>query len=81
VLGLISAVLLAGYTLVYAAVADGGRFAATPWEAFRSDAYQGASGGAAGVGSGAHHPTTWDVIIGAPGHRGALGNWVTGWFK
>jgi hypothetical protein len=63
VLGLISAVLFAGYTLVYAAVADGGRFATTPWEALRRDAYAGAGNGAASQGGAGNHPSTIDSII------------------
>lgn len=47
-LALASALLFAGYTLVYAAVANGGKFAATPWEALRADAYTGGPPGAAG---------------------------------
>lgn len=42
-IALLSAVLFAGYTLVYAAVANGGRFATTPWEALRANAYDGGS--------------------------------------
>lgn len=34
--------LFAGYTLVYAAVANGGKLAKRPWDALREDAYAGA---------------------------------------
>lgn len=59
-LGLISFFLFGGYTLVYAAVANGGKFAAAPWEALRRDAYDDAA--AAGAGS-QQHPSTWDQIL------------------
>lgn len=75
-LGLVSFFLFAGYTLVYAAVADGGRFAATPWESLRKDAYTGET--PAGAAASSQHESTWDALIGSPGHRGALGNWITG---
>lgn len=42
-LGLISAFAFAGYTLVYAAVANGGKLASRPWDALREDAYTGGS--------------------------------------
>lgn len=41
-LQLITAALFVGYTLVYAAVANGGKFAESPWRALREDAYTGA---------------------------------------
>lgn len=47
-IGLASALLFVGYTLVYAAVANSGKFAAAPWEALRTDAYTGGKPGAAG---------------------------------
>lgn len=50
-LGLVSAFVLLGYTLVYAAVANGGRFAATPWEGFRSSAYDQQGSGSSSSGS------------------------------
>ena len=39
-LALVSTLAFVGYTLVYAAVANGGALAAKPWEALRTDAYQ-----------------------------------------
>ena len=51
---LIGFVLLAGYTLVYAAVADGGKLYARPWDAFRVDAYQVDAAGST-TGAGSHH--------------------------
>jgi hypothetical protein len=42
-LALVAAVIGLGYTLVYAAVANGGRFAEQPWRAFVEDAYSGDS--------------------------------------
>lgn len=62
-LALISAGLFAGWTLVYAAVADGGRFATTPWEALRRDAYAGADGSSGASGAPAHHSSTFDRIV------------------
>lgn len=40
---LVAAVIGVGYTLVYAAVANGGRLAEEPWRAFVEDAYSGES--------------------------------------
>jgi hypothetical protein len=74
VLGLIAAVLFGGYLLVYAAVANGGKFASTPWEALRTDAY---TGGTATSGSAPHH-SALDTWIGKPGHRGIIGDWIAG---
>jgi hypothetical protein len=39
VTALVAAIILAGYTLLYAAVANGGKLAAQPWQAFRINAY------------------------------------------
>ena len=50
-LSLVTAVLFAGYTLVYAAVANGGTLAEHPWEALRRDAYADAGGGNASSSS------------------------------
>lgn len=40
---LVTAVIGTGYTLAYAAVANGGRLAEQPWRAFVEDAYTGTS--------------------------------------
>jgi len=50
VVALTIAVMGVGYTLVYAAVANGGRFAEQPWRAFFEDAYGGASPAASYAG-------------------------------
>lgn len=59
-LGLVSVFLFAGYTLVYAAVANGGELAATPWEALRRDASASATDATNG---GAKHESTFDKIL------------------
>lgn len=41
ILALVAGFLFAGYVLVYAAVANGGKLAAAPWDALRVDAYTG----------------------------------------
>lgn len=77
ILTLVVGFLFTGYLLVYAAVANGGKLAATPWEALRSSAYDDVAG-AGGASSGSKHSTsTWDTLIGSPGQRGVLGNWLT----
>lgn len=50
-LGLVAAFAFLGYTLVYAAVANGGKLAARPWDALREDAYTGSSPTTAGASS------------------------------
>lgn len=47
-LALVAWTLFGGYLLAYAAVANGGKFAATPWEALRASAYEGAPASAGG---------------------------------
>jgi hypothetical protein len=44
VIALVTAVLFVGYTLLYAAVANGGKLAMRPWDALRVDAYSGDTG-------------------------------------
>lgn len=60
-LGLVATFLFAGYTLIYAAVAAGGKFAATPWEALRQDAYTGPAGPATSAGGA--HQSTFDRLL------------------
>lgn len=45
------ALLLGGYTLVYAAVARGGMFALEPWLGLLEDAYQTAANQSPGAGA------------------------------
>lgn len=47
----------AGYLLVYAAVANGGRFAAAPWAGLMEDAYTGSRGG--GAAAAAMNSVPW----------------------
>ena len=64
-IGLFCAVLFTGYTLVYAAVANRGRFAAEPWRAFTEDAYAvqtPATGGLFGIGKGSILGSVWGWI-------------------
>jgi hypothetical protein len=61
VIGLLTAVLFIGYTLVYAAVANGGKFALNPWQALYKDAY---ADGTSGSSSGSHNKSTIDSIAG-----------------
>ena len=63
---LLDAVLFVGYLLVYAATANGGRFATTPWEALRQDAYAagGSSPSSSSSPAGGGHPSTFDQIVG-----------------
>jgi hypothetical protein len=71
VLGLVSVFLFAGYTLVYAAVANGGKFAAQPWESLRRDAYSGGGGSSSQGAASAppsSHSSTWDTIRGIAGN-------------
>lgn len=51
-LALVATFLFGGYLLIYAAVANGGKFAASPWDALRADAYQGGPAGSGQGGSG-----------------------------
>ena len=59
--GLVAAFALFGYSLVYAAVANGGRFAATPWDGFRSSAYDG-HGSSSSAQSGSHGGIVGTII-------------------
>lgn len=64
-LSMVAALLFIGYTLAYAAIAKGGKFAATPWDALRQDAYTGEHAGNPGVSaSSSGHQSTWDHIVG-----------------
>jgi hypothetical protein len=69
VLAAVSAFLLVGYTLVYAAIANGGALARNPWLALTHDAYaQAAGSGGRVVGT----TSTWDSILG-------WGTKIAGW--
>jgi hypothetical protein len=69
-IALLTSILFIGYTLVYAAVANGGKFALNPWRALYEDAY---AAGSSGSSSGSHKSTI-DSIAGwfgkAPGPIG-----------
>jgi len=52
VLGLGNLLILAGYTLVYAAVANGGAFASNPWNGLIASAYEAPSPGSSTGGGG-----------------------------
>lgn len=64
ILALVVGFLFAGYLLVYAAVANGGKLAATPWRALVEDAYTGQS------------PTSSSSSSGKSGW-GLVGNWIS----
>lgn len=51
---------LIGYTLVYAAVANGGSLARNPWQALTHDAYAVGPDGQPSTST----PSTWDQITG-----------------
>lgn len=59
-LAAVSAFLLLGYTLIYAAIANGGSLARNPWLALTHDAYAVGPNGAASTST----PSTWDQILG-----------------
>jgi hypothetical protein len=77
VISLVTAVLFVGYTLVYAAVANGGKLALRPWDALRVDAYSGdsASPAAAGSSSGSGGGT-FGKIAGIAGDIIGLGGFI-----
>jgi hypothetical protein len=58
VFALVAALGFLGYTLVYAAVANGGKLASRPWDALREDAYTGGSPHA----SSSSHPSVGSQI-------------------
>jgi hypothetical protein len=45
VIAIVTALMFVGYTLLYAAVANGGRLAQRPWDALRASAYDDTSAG------------------------------------
>lgn len=59
-LAAVSAFLLLGYTLVYAAIANGGSLARNPWLALTHDAYAVGPNGQPSTST----PSTWDQILG-----------------
>jgi len=61
---------LAGYTLIYAAVANGGSLARNPWQALTHDAYAQGPNGVPSTST----PSTFDQILGF-GHK--VVGWVT----
>lgn len=65
--------LFAGYVLVYSAVANGGRFALTPWESLRRDAYADDN---AAAGSSSHHHSTFDTIVNWAGKIVTIAGWL-----
>lgn len=58
-IALATAVLFVGYTLVYAAVANAGRFAERPWDALRASAYTDDPNA-----GGGDDKSTWDRVSG-----------------
>lgn len=66
-LGLGNLLMLAGYTLIYAATANGGAFASNPWQGLWSDAYQQDSGAGAGSSSSGGGGSLASAIAGAIG--------------
>lgn len=60
-LAAVSAFLLLGYTLVYAAVANGGSLARNPWLALTTDAYAVSPDGTT---SSTSTPSTFDQVLG-----------------
>ena len=63
-LSLVAALGFVGYTLVYAAVANKGAFARTPWRAMYEDAY-GAKAGVDAVGGSSQ--SWWEKALGIIG--------------
>lgn len=68
-LAAVSLFLLAGYSPVYAAVANGGALARNPWLALTQDAYA-VGGGDASTST----PSTWDQIF---GWGSKIAGWIT----
>jgi hypothetical protein len=63
VLAAVSSFVLLGYTLVYAAVANGGSLARDPWLALTHDAYAQGPNGAPSTST----PSTFDQVLGFAG--------------
>lgn len=61
---------LAGYTLIYAAIANGGSLARNPWQALTQDAYAVGANGQASTST----PSTWDQILGFGEHLAEIGS-------
>jgi hypothetical protein len=64
VLALVVGFLFGGYVFVYAAVANGGKLAANPWQALYVDAYAADGASASGGGSGSGVESTLKKIFG-----------------